>query len=642
MSWKHSDVAMARNLLERWLTVAAAEIDTEKTARFATLILKRWLNQRDSSDSDTRELMELFHRVLHLWQRSTSQKSPDKAVNLLQTFQTQSLLYEEPRLRPGPRAYSMVFQTLMKSADASYATKETANQLIQQLQMQTLSPDTVVAQNSYLQFLGKKCGDVPEQAERFLRDEMVAPNEKSYAAVLQAWANSSDRPDSARRACDLLDEMMEKGMMNQVCINICLHALGNAGYGQRAEDLLWSMQRLYSDGKMEARPDAYSFLAVINAWAKSNNPEKATAILEHMLQQQDTHELGHTSAVYTAVMDAWARRQNSGPQVEALLHRLEGLYYTTGGAVRPCRKAYTIAIRAWGRTETLEAPDRATEIFRQMEALSKTGREDLAPCTIAYSSLIHAWAQSSRNDAPQRAMTILRHMEKVYRETGRPLVVPDTVTFNTVLSAFAKHGRADEARGLLLEMKSRSINGGGGIVGVRPDAISWATVIHAFSKSRRSDAGAQLNRLLHELEDLYDATGDTSLKPTPRIYAAVISAHARNTEAAEAVLWRMVDRYRQSVSDSHSISAAVHDPPNAYVCNALLQVWSQSDDPVAPRRAESILRWMEDQVECDLRPDKSSFNYVLRTWEQSKRRNASNHIERIRAEIESKYPHLRG
>ena len=243
MSWKHSDVAMARNLLERWLTVAAAEIHTEKTARFATLILKRWLNQRDSSDSDTRELMELFHRVLHLWQRSTSQKSPDKAVNLLQTFQTQSLLYEEPRLRPGPRAYSMVFQTLMKSADASYATKETAKQLIQQLQMQTLSPDTVVAQNSYLQFLGKKCGDVPEQAERFLRDEMVAPNEKSYAAVLQAWANSSDRPDRARRACDLLGEMMEKGMMNQVCINICLHALGNAGYGQRAEDLLWSMQR---------------------------------------------------------------------------------------------------------------------------------------------------------------------------------------------------------------------------------------------------------------------------------------------------------------------------------------------------------------------------------------------------------------
>lgn len=640
-NWTRKDVAMARSLLERWIatTIIPAKCHDDTAARFSTLIIKRWLHERKSTDRDTRELMPLFYRVLHLWQKSTSTQSPGKIVNLLQTFYNYSVSAEEPWMLPGPRAYSMVFQTLIKLGETS-AMRATTDELMAQLRSQEMSPDALVAHNSYLQLLATR-RDTPEKAELFLKECMTTRNAKSYAALLQAWTYSG-RADGIDRACELLDEMVENGSVNRVCFNICLQGLGNAGHGQRAQDLLWRMERLFMhDGNEEFRPDVYSFLAVINAWAKDNNPEQATSVLEHILQRHDTFDLSRTTSVYTAVMDAWARRHNSGPRVEALLHRLEDLF-EAGGAIRPCRIAYTIAIRAWGGTATPDAPDRATEILRLMAERSKApGRSDLAPCTIAYTSLLRAWAQSSRNDAPQRALTILRHMEKIHRETGQQLVAPDTRALNTVLSAFARHGKVEEASSLLAEMKARSF----GICtsGVRPDAISWATVIDACGKRRRSGGGGELaNGLLHELENLYDATGDNSLKPTPRIYAAVILAHASNTGAAEAVLWRMVDRYTKSVSEEPFARAL--DQPDTYVCNALLQVWSQSDDPVAPQKAESLLRWMEDQVSRDratnLIPDRTSFTYVLRTWKMSGRRNARGHVERIQLEMKSNYPHL--
>jgi hypothetical protein len=110
-----------------------------------------------------------------------------------------------------------------------------------------------------------------------------------------------------------------------VCFNICLQALGNDGRGQQTEDWLWRMYRYYTlDGIEEARFDHYSFWAVINAYSKSDNPEKAEGMLETVSILKENGQLKiaairPTIEIYNAVLDAWARRKNSGDKVEELL-----------------------------------------------------------------------------------------------------------------------------------------------------------------------------------------------------------------------------------------------------------------------------------------------------------------------------------
>lgn len=698
-NWNPRNAAMTRHLIENWIaatkTASGGNVppnnnnssDLAVAVRFATVLLKHWLHSRATNpqplpvraDGEERfarllspprhqqqhqshdaSFMELFYRVLHLWQRHSHAltAAPFQAADLLRTFHSYSLDSNKNalHLQPGPRAYSMVFETF-KTASTSHvdivALQDLADPLIQQLLQQCADvsthyslEDAAVARNSYLHFLAHRC-NLPEQVELFFREEItsspvstlvtIATRTKSYAAVIQAWANAG-RSD---KALAILDEMIrDLNAVNLVCCNICLNALGYAGKGQEAETLLCRIRGLLSQEESDGtsntsvRLDEYSYLAVINAWAKSNQVEKAMCILEQMLL--DTH-VQPTSAVYTAILDAWARRPNSGPQVEAMLYRMEELYATTGKA-RPCSKAYTIAIRAWGTTsDNVDAPDRATAILHQMEVLSKSSpdRHDLAPCTIAYTSLIHAWAQSARSDAPHRAVRILRHLDQKYSETADSRFMPDTIVLNTVLNAFAKHGLATAARSLLNEFKGQLFTGLSQGSRLRPDSISWATVIQAFRNRRSPDSGTIAKELLLELEELYAKIGDNSMKPPASMYASVILADSLDTDAAEAEFFRMVDRYQSKLSDVS---------PTAIVCNALLYVWSQCDDPVAPHRAESILFWMKKESTgenaLDVLPDVTSFNLVVKTWEHSKRRNKDNHVKRLELEMETRDLHI--
>ena len=171
------------------------------------------------------------------------------------------------------------------------------------------------------------------------------------------------------------------------------------------------------------RPDNRSFLAAINAWGKSDDPDgavRAERLLEEMQRRDndnyraadgknnnDNNSLSPTTEIYTAVMDAWARRPNAGRKVEAMLLKLEQGYESHGNAlVRPSAITYTTAIRAWGNTATREAPERALGILRRMERLGQTKeRSDLLPGSVALSTSLQAWSKSKRKDAPDVALS---------------------------------------------------------------------------------------------------------------------------------------------------------------------------------------------------------------------------------------------
>jgi pentatricopeptide repeat protein len=703
----------------------------ENTIRFVLIIIKRWLYQRHPSfDHDSKELMHYMYRILFIIQQDTKQqlKSSSLSMNknthknytcsnayqLLQTFYTYSITMNETKLLPKPKAYSMVLEIfsnvlllkkkLTKKAisnhnntnhqatgndnciDSEEDFTAMADQLMEQLnttvhalqphqQMSQILSDIIVAQNSYLQLLARyatiqQLQQITEKAEHYLFHNMVQPNIKSYTAVIQGWVNIN----SPKRAIALFDHMIENGILpDQICYNVCLHALGNAGYARQAHEMLCKMTQIARENHDKSLlPDAYSFLAVIKAYTKCNEPNKAVEVLEQMIRQESqmqngnsgTNSNNHITTIYTTILDVLARQPNSGPNVEFMLQHMEQLYQQTGIG-QPCREAYTIAIRAWGQmtTTNIIAPDRATDIFRRMQNKSieqqscdRYHQYDLSPCIISYTTLIHAWAQSYRIDAPKHALQILRHIEhqqKLYQQGDNIDAVgvsPDTITYNVVLSAFARHGLANDAQQLLNEMKARMLTDHDGIyVTMYPNVISYATVIHAYKNSRRHDADIRANVLLLELEHLYDTTGNTSLKPTPDIYSAAILAQHTNIEVAEKIFWRMVDRHEQKQHHSSTVDCNTLYAPNTCVCNALLRLWSKSEDPVAPQRAEMILHWMERYMEqrndddgtiSSIVPNYDSYRFVLQAWYKSKRRNAYQYIHKIQSKIRLKYPSI--
>jgi len=649
------DFSKARFLIEQLLVAAkkgaSVKGGIEQPARLATLILKRWVHdlaeRGEPSKKDMFIVQELFHRTMNLWQRCNETVPPDNAIQLLQTLHDASAFVKVGThiLRPGPRPYSMLFETMQRAAATDPTTAQTADVLMKQLMryagFRPYDNSMLVAQNSYLHLLAK-CSqssldnNAAMKAERFVRNVMVRPDGKSYAAVLQAWSHEPFH------AAELLNGMVNAGKINQVCFNICIRAFGNAGYGKEAEELLWKMNDMFAaTGNPEAKPDCYSFLGAINGWSKCSNPKRASELLYRMLAMQRDpryENLRPITSIYNSVLDAWARTPNSGPQVEDLISRMEELHAQGDIEARPSRQSYCIAIRSWGQTIQYEAPDRATDLLRRMKELSEAGRRDLTPNTIAYTSLIQCWAQSSREEGADRALTIFRHMLEQSWQKARP----NTLTLNAVLNAFARRGMADEANNLLQEMVSRCITAvkedDVQASMMRPNTICWVTVITAYRG--RADAGARAAELLSQLEHLYDQTCDPALKPSSALYYAVIGSHSPSeTEAAEEVLWRMMDRYEATGSDKSSFSL---DPPNTKVCNAILRLWSKSDNPVAPQRAEEILRWMEGQAEFengeDICPDPQSFEFVVQTWSKSKRKNAKDHIDSLLAEMQSKYP----
>lgn len=58
--------------------------------------------------------------------------------------------------------------------------------------------------------------------------------------------------------------------------------------------------------------------------------------------------------------------------------------------------------------------------------------------------------------------------------------------------------------------------------------------------------------------------------------------------------------------------------PTRQIFNALINVWARSEDEDAPRRAEKVFHWMEDQFkkgqDPSVRPDDVSLCGILNAW----------------------------
>ncbi|GKY92195.1 hypothetical protein MPSEU_000190700 [Mayamaea pseudoterrestris] len=148
-------------------------------------------------------------------------------------------------------------------------------------------------------------------------DECLAPNAFSYVSLINAYANSRDSR-AAAEADDTLKWMYKEYKAGRTdlkphtkIVTRVIDAYKNSGRedaGRQAEALLdWLLEKYESTQDVDFAPTGYTFSAVVAAWSKSRQFEKAIRVRRVLARMVELHEAGTitakpNTALFTAVI----------------------------------------------------------------------------------------------------------------------------------------------------------------------------------------------------------------------------------------------------------------------------------------------------------------------------------------------------
>jgi pentatricopeptide repeat protein len=312
---------------------------------------------------------------------------------------------------------------------------------------------------------------------------------------------------------------------------------------------------------------------------------------------------------YSTVMDALARtgKVESAEQAEDLLQELHDVYYNTNDlAMQPNLITYNTVLTAWakaaaaaantgsnntGNGNTGSVPNAAAHCLRILEYMPMT------PDTISYNTVLHAVARSgwsdtgeraegllrsmseqgvavnarsyttcmdawSQSGCPDRAHALLVEMEELYEQTRDPQLLPNCISYSTVIHAYANSKERDKA------MHAHAIFQGMLAKGIKPNSVTYNNVLNCFATSKHHQPELQLIDMVEKLyyqvvaEDLPDHyTFGTVLKACCNLFwedvefaPAVFREACERGHVSSGVLWQLrqavpVDTYRELVGN---------------------------------------------------------------------------------------------
>ncbi len=573
--------------------VARGKLRTAEEILTAQLEMFRSTRDRDLLP-DTTCIMDL----IHAWSTAGTKEAPAMADAVLQRMHDMSISLGVPSLMPQARSFNQVLHAWSQSHQpAAVQRSERILQMMNDLDKKGYAgcKPNIVSFTSFITGLGKstETGST-ERAEAFFRDviaryesgeENCKPDVLFYSAMIDILSRSG-RPDGLDRVQELYDEMKNKSENGDhewrpsKKINLALiKMLGKSGrkHGvSQAQTIFDEMEALYrTSGDPTAMPSIDHFTALIDAWARVGNAEKA----------------------------------------ESLLRRME-----TCGYVQPDRVVYNIVLNAWARSANPAAPERAHAIFGAMMKRYNAGLHDLKPDNVTIGTMIVMWGRSGRRDSAWKAQSLFDKMVAEYEENGDIHCKPGRIAVTALINAWAQAGEAEKAEVILRQMDANRFEG------VKPDVVCYNCVIKAWSISKvplRAQA-------IYDLMMTKYKAGDIDLKPSRSTLATLMTAWggSKSKEAAakvQALFDEMLAAYRSG--DQSMKPQVVH-------YNVAIDAWSKVRQP---EQAERILRQMETDKVAGVEPDLIAYNQVIAAWSRSGRAIALTQAAALFDEIERKY-----
>lgn len=357
-------------------------------------------------------------------------------------------------------------------------------------------------------------------------------------------------------------------------------------------------------------------------WRDKIIDTKPTEIFE-IIEQLESRGLVPDSRTLTLVIDGIILRgdRHEAPLLAQWLLDRRMEQADEDPELRPDTVMITNVIRAWSKSNRIEAPEMAEELLQLMHDLYEDGGwTDSGPNTLSYGATMEAWANSRLPEASEKMEKLLDDM----KQSSVNAVRPDRVSYMYVINSWASSRSPtgpDKANALLQEMLQLYTNGNDDVA---PDASLFSRVMVAYA--RRGNA-RKAEDILEQLQDMYSSTGDPRFKPTDDCWKAMIVGLAKRGSPAEAqgLLDELVER--AMVEEDRRIM-----PKRGYFVDILV-AWSKDKNHLrAAEQSQKVLMRLLELSRSgypELMPNGKSFEKVAQAWSKSRSRQASSNIQSL-------------
>ena len=499
---------------------------------------------------------------------------PHKAESLLENLEAKFAV------RPDPVHYSIVLDAWAKAGNGPQAEK-----LFTKMIAKGVKP-TVVTCNSLLHALMRNIERQEEIYKAMVQDFLDCPYRNPAPSALSLAESKSD---------NFADFAAVRP--NVQGLSYVLTAQARAKVPQRSEDLLaWIMddERI----RTAIEPNIFCWASVLNGWAQLKRPQKAEELLRRL--QQNGFEAN--TVIYTTCMQAWASVGNA-ERTQKLWdemvheHKLQPNQYTLNTLIM----AYANARK----------PEMATAILKDLP-----DQWNISPDVATYASVLRAWELSKM---PQNARGLLEEIR--HKEVEENVELLDVVSYNTVLSAYAKCGMPEMVESLLTDMIQ------GNCRNIHPNAKSFGFLLLAYTRSNnpvhRKHAGIKAEEVIGKMQSLGIKADGISLNLALHCFAT-----SGDPQKAEDILRKLI------------LSGAAID---LVAYNTCLNAWARLGN--AERTDKLFLELFSTHGYASSRPGKDggppfpgknsigpdvrSFSIVLSAWAKQGTVEAAEHTEAI-------------
>jgi len=314
----------------------------------------------------------------------------------------------------------------------------------------------------------------------------VKPTTVTMNIVLNVWATS--REDDAAQKTEKIIENMKALLIEPDTISyttlIDAYAQTKSEDGaSNADRVFRKMEKQFLQGNLNMKPNIRSRNTVLNAWAKSgshNGIINAENILRTMVElYKNGHDHAKPNVVsFTTVISGWAKCKE--PESA---HRAQGVFdlmeqeYTNGNIdAKPNRVSYSSLIDAWVKSREAGSAQRAEDVYNKWETKFIEGVSDVRLTSSQVTQIMVAYKSSSRNSG-EKVESLLKRLQNFYSMYKTPEMRPHSITYTTVIDAWAKSKcfrKAKKARDVLDDMIIEYENGNKQAM---PSVFSYTAVV---------------------------------------------------------------------------------------------------------------------------------------------------------------------
>jgi pentatricopeptide repeat protein len=156
-----------------------------------------------------------------------------------------------------------------------------------------------------------------------------------------------------------------------------LQAWAKAGEPARAGEVLAAMVRKFETGHLDRQPNTRSFNTVLQAWGRSTQLDAADKAEEGLDSMHSLATSGRLNVrpdlfTYSCAISAHVRagRPDSAERAHKLLQRLKVLHAETGDAAcRPDLRVYADMVCVWTNSRSPQAANRIEELFLELSQM---------------------------------------------------------------------------------------------------------------------------------------------------------------------------------------------------------------------------------------------------------------------------------